>query len=772
MHRVGKWLDRGRGNANASTRSLDSLEESQNLETALRAVELVLNDDIAGAERGLADGNSPFHKLSKGTLAFVKAALGVEQDVMKEASETLAEAEASAYSSYNKAQHDTRVFNSNIYERGSEFALCQAEAQMMSAVVGVLNESLTESIKGFYKLRKAYMTLESLVQMEATYMKARGVKSLAGSRAESTESLNSGPSARSSQLNLLKNDSASGSMARDPNLSSQPTHPSALRTAAGADSGSEDDSEDEFHDAEVIHEKNPVTEGYTGHVERDQTADDMTDLDRKIERMNISHHTDQLHAEGVVRTPSATTPGTLSQEIDPEIFSTSLDVFIHSGTNLMFGMLSLMISIIPPAFSRLLSIIGFRGDRVRGIRMLWQASKFPNINGGMASLILFGWYNGLIGFCDIISDANPADPDRVEGYPAQRLQGLLAQMRTRYPESRLWLVEEARMRASERRLDEALEILSRTGKSQLRQIQALHMFEKSLCAMNAHRYQLCATSFIACVDLNAWSRGLYYYIAASAHLSLYRHDKSLAKEEAHKHAKAAEEYFRIAPTKVGKKKMMGRQLPFDGFVVRKIAKWDDRATRFNCSFVDAIGVSPLEEMILLWNGYKKMNESQMQESLRNLEWSEALPRWKDEDADEQALLALLKGVVFRNLGRYEESKEILQRHVLARNPVELKGQNRDDWVAPTAHHEMAVNFWMQRTGYAPSHGAKTTSSHDNKTAAVDLTQDAKLVQECKSHLERAKNWEKYELDARLGLKITAGLGAVRGWEQKHGTVAK
>lgn len=769
MHRVGKWLDRGRGNANASTRSLDSLEESQNLETALRAVELVLNDDIAGAERGLADGNSPFHKLSKGTLAFVKAALGVEQDVMKEASETLAEAEASASSSYQRAQHDTRVFNSSIYEKGSEFALCQAEAQIMSAVVGVLNESLTESIKGFYKLRKAYMTLESLVQMEATYMKARGVKSLPGSRAESNESLHSVPSARSSRSNLDKNDSAPGSLARDPNLLAQPAYPSALRTAETADSASEDDSDDEeFHDAQVIHENNPVTEGYTGHVEREGSVNGMTDLDRNIERMNLSHHTDKLHPEGVLMPAPATAPGMLSEDADPEIFSNSLDVFIHSGTNLMSGMLSLMISIIPPAFNKLLYIIGFRGDRERGIRMLWQASKFGNINGGMASLILFGWYNGLVGFCDIISDSNPANPDDVEGYPALRLQGLLAQMRTRYPESRLWLVEEARMCASERRLDKALEILSQPGKSQLRQIQALHMFEKSLCAMNAHRYHLCATSFIACVDLNAWSRGLYYYIAASAHLSLYRHDKSLTKEEAQKHATAAEEYFRIAPTKVGKKKMMGRQLPFDGFVVRKIAKWDDRAARFNCSFIDAIGVSPLEEMILLWNGYKKMNESQLQESLDILAWSEELPRWEDEDVDEQAIFAVLKGVILRHLGRYDESKEILRSGVLTRNPPEFKGQNKDDWVAPTAHHEMAVNLWMQRTGYQPSPGITQV----NKAAPVDLAQDAKLVQECKLHLEKAKNWEKYELDARLGLKITAGLNAVKNWEQKHGSVSK
>jgi hypothetical protein len=781
MHRVGRWLDRGRSAVNASTQSLDSLAESQNLETALRAVELIMDDDIAGAEKGLADGNSSFHKLAKGTLGFMRATLGFEQEVMKEASDTLYEAESSASASYYKAQHDSRAFNSNIYDRGSEFALCQAEAQIMSAVVGVLNESLTESIKGFYKLRKAYITLDSLVQMEVNFMKTRGVRSLANSRAESTDSLHSLASQKSVKSIQEKPKPTIEKQTRHP---VQPSNPSALRNAETAEtiSGSDSDDEDVFHEVKPIRKENPVTQEYTGHLEKPIEADDMTDLDRKIEQMNIAHHSETLQAEGLMKPPPPTTLGLLTEDADSEIFANSLDVFIHSGTNLMSGILSLLISVIPPAFNKLLYIIGFRGDRERGIRMLWQASKFSNINGGMAGLVLFGWYNGLVGFCDIISDSDPSNPNDVDGYPAPRLQALLVDMRRRYPNSRLWLIEEARMAASKRQVDTALDLLSTPGKSQMKQIEALHMFEKSLDSMYAHRYKLCADSFLACVDLNSWSQGLYFYIAGAAHLAAYRHDKSLDEKRRKDYARIAEEYFKTAPTKVGKKKMMGRQLPFDGFVVRKLAKWEERATRLNCSFVDAVGVDPLEEMIFLWNGYKKMDERHLQESLDNLAWSEDLTKnphaWENEDLDERSILALLRAVILRNLRRHEESKEILLQNILNHAPHEFKGHNHDDWTAPTAHHEMAVNLWMQRSTYAQLHGTKFQSidpsgATDEKVAPppqVDHAGDLKLVQECKVHLEKAKNWEKYELDARLGMKITAAMNAVKLWEEKRAGV--
>ena len=63
---------------------------------------------------------------------------------------------------------------------------------------------------------------------------------------------------------------------------------------------------------------------------------------------------------------------------------------------------------------------------------------------------------------------------------------------------------------------------------------------------------------------------------------------------------------------------MAKQLPFDVFVTRKVAKWEARAKEWKVSLVDAVGVDPIEEMIFFWNGHSRMTTEQLEESLANL----------------------------------------------------------------------------------------------------------------------------------------------------------
>lgn len=755
----------------------------------MRAATLIMNDDVEGAERGLSQGNSSYHKLGMGVIFFLRATLGFEQDVIKEAIDRLAEAESSATLDLYKAQRSDRYNPNGLYAPGSEFALCNALAQLMSAVAAVLNESLTDAIRGFYKLRKAYITLNALVDEEDKAMKARGIGSLPTSKTHSAESLGSAGTSSSTPKAIP------GAFETDTKSTLSQTHlPSRLRTAnnmSGRDktkTGIVDD-DDEFYDADDVHHEKP-TGSYIGHIDTD-----MPKVNNKFN--NFKEYSSTGNDLPPLKKVSNIDRRRFSHNPDSDIFTNPIDVFVHSGVNLCFGILLLLISAIPPAFGKLLYIIGFRGDRERGIKMLWQASKFHNSNGGMAGLALLGWYNGLVGFCDIVPDANPEDPEDVEGYPAARLQTLLTEMRTRYPSSLLWRVEEARMAAAHRDLDSAIKVLSYSGKSSLRQVEALTMFEKALAALYSHRYELCSDSFIACVELNSWSRALYYYIAGSAHLAMYRDLKAAGNSvEAAKQAKLAEEYLKAAPSHTGKKKIMARQLPFDVFVARKINKWTARAAAWNCDFVDAVGVSPYEEMVFFWNGYKRMTAARLEDSLRNLAWSENLhqnPHWEKEDLDEQAILAVLRASIYRNLYKHEEAKALLKKEVLCHDKALYKGLNKDDWTAPTAHYEMGVNLWMQRSQYIREYGAAIPdpstdraslsqkspteiapdqARNTNELLDVDIEKDAKLVDECREWIDKASKWERYDLDARIGLKVTTAADALRKWEVKHGTINK
>lgn len=691
MLKVGSWLYGKKAGANASTQSLDSLVELRDLEDAMRAATLILNDDVDGAEDGLSEGISSFHNLGRGVVAFIRATLGFEQEIMRQASERLNTAETSAASDQSRAQHNSHApnsYHSAIYSPGTEFALCQAMAQLMSAVVGVLNESLTESIKGFYKMRKAYLALDSILKMEQAFMQTK----------------NSGDTSPADQGEATK------------------PLPTATVEAKG--------------------------------------------LSQRLSDLSVSQES------SVSESSADPSPADmLSHDPDSDIFKNQIDVFVHSGSNFCFGILLVVISMVPPAFSKLLSIIGFYGDKERGLRMLWQASKFHNLIGALAAFAILGYYNGFVRYCDIMPDPVPGEQGNVQGYPQKRLEALLALMRQRFPKSQLWLLEESRMEGANKNLERSLELLCGKEKSPLKQVEALRVFERSLNAMYLHRYELCAESFLECVELNSWSRSLYYYIAGASHLSLYRSTIVSDPKQAEEYALKATEYFRTAPPLAGKKRFMARQLPFDVFVARKIAKWEARAKEWGVSLVDAVGVDPIEEMIFFWNGHSRMTQEELEESMKKLTWSESDENktWSREGPEEKTILQLLRAAVLRAMRKHEEARNLLKDSVLNHDKMLFTGHLKDNWIHPVAHFEMAANLWMERPNYIAANDAPATEGFKVASREEAIQLERQKVRECKEYLEKAARWESYELDARIGLKVTAAMEAVRKWENTHST---
>lgn len=102
--------------------------------------------------------------------SFMRALLGFEADAMKEAADRLYKSECKAYEDQKRVEKD-KVRAGPVYPPGAEYILIQAMSMLMAALVGVLNESLTESLKGFYKMRKAYLMLDGLMASEDEYMR-------------------------------------------------------------------------------------------------------------------------------------------------------------------------------------------------------------------------------------------------------------------------------------------------------------------------------------------------------------------------------------------------------------------------------------------------------------------------------------------------------------------------------------------------------------------------------------------------------------------------
>ena len=566
----------------------------------------------------------------------------------------------------------------------------------MSAVVAVLNESLTESLRGFYKLRKAFNTLHEIDQAEKSYIRRHG---LSGSRSESVNT---------SSTSRLSTEEHSGVLT--PNSSS----------------GDEDDDL-EFVDAEDKVTEATLTEEYRGNLELPHVSG--SDLNETVGNKLATDLAESNPLPVGVSNDSNTSFVEAGEDVDFRTITTNpIDLFIHSGNGLCFGLLQLLLSMIPPAFGKLLALFSFRGDREEGLRLLWSATKFNrNINGAMAGLVTLGFHNAAIAFCDILAK---------DALPDARLRALLHEMRELYPKSKLWLLEEARILSRDRQLETAVDVLSKGPESSLKQIEALAMFETSLSLLYLHRYEECAASFIKTVSMNNWSHGMYFYIAGACYVELYRLHKTTDPTKASECASKAEEYLREVPLHTGRKRFMAKQLPFDVFVSRKIAKWDARSKTRGCSFVDAIGISPVVEMTYFWSGFRRMRPEQIQVCLDRLSWSEDVaqnPQWPNEPRDEKAVLGLLRAACQRFLPQVDQAQKTLQVEVFSHQLQQLKTcEHADTWPLPAAHYENAVCYWSRAGGEEG---------------------DKALLQKCSDELTKVENWESFELEARIGLKV-------------------
>lgn len=277
----------------------------------------------------------------------------------------------------------------------------------MSAVVSFLSESVVESLKGAYKLRKCYQLLHKMFDM---------IVDVEGTAPMDTNGTGKAP-----------NSIANGGIVESPQ-----TPP-------------DDSDEDEFVDA---------TDDLEDLV-------NPTSLPESLETLSLSEETLHTQATDLFNgrpssssgTPTSSTSPTLDRRSSmatvstfyeiptpPESGMTLTDRTIYSGTLMALGSIMLLISLLPPSLSRLLSIIGFRGSRSQALSMLWKVSGQESPFGALGTFVLGAYYGNIVQNSDIVADEYSSRGSN--GATLEKLHTNIMKVGKRYPQSALWVVEE------------------------------------------------------------------------------------------------------------------------------------------------------------------------------------------------------------------------------------------------------------------------------------------------------------------------------------------
>ncbi|ODQ80984.1 hypothetical protein BABINDRAFT_6841 [Babjeviella inositovora NRRL Y-12698] len=566
--------------ATAEEKTAQILNEVQDFELTLRAMDYVLDDR---AEEGInlikakQDEHTIF-KLGLGVVEFLEATLGFEPETMRKAFVTLQLAETMSLRDRAKFQKN-KLKTSSVYPPGTEYAVMYAESNLLSALIMLLSESVIESAKALYKLRKAYHTLDEINRTMLEYLtpllKLQNPSTASFGSTTSTTSFADIPFPLSdkqmSDTKLIarvdKVFQMRRSRIRGAHIGNSPLV-DRLRstlgvitkgTAIGSGSASPENAV-----SDTIASQNATSENATS----EDSASSETSASAEV-----------------------------SLEFDIDNDKATIDEFIHSGVNLCFGILQVVLLLIPPAIGKVLLVVGFKGSREQGLKMLWEAANERNIHGGIALLALLVFYDGPFQFTDLDFDvpdslpgmeglanddlapaksvattlddemtlvsvlgvgggvlgkteddaeaddfysvksneAIPAPgPHVLETYthtpltllrPGIKLETALLRARALFPNSALWLLQEGRMLASQGKLAEAVAIMSNPAEIahiQMKQVEALLIYDRAMILLFLHEYERAAADFLLLVEKNAWSHGLYTYFAGCCYLEIYR----------------------------------------------------------------------------------------------------------------------------------------------------------------------------------------------------------------------------------------------------------
>ncbi|KAJ3810168.1 hypothetical protein F5876DRAFT_42348 [Lentinula aff. lateritia] len=368
-----------------------------------------------------------------------------------------------------------------------------------------------------------------------------------------------------------------------------------------------------------------------------------------------------LPASSSTSSLSPPTPnGTLSivEAGNPEEIQ-NLKNLIIAGTAFGFGLFNLVFSLLPKKAQSVAGLFGFAHSRRLALQALAVSAEYAaegEVHGVFAGLVLMT-YHGVV----LLLSGYQADEARI----IREYEGVVRGIEARYPKGALWILNRAKILRMTYDSESAICVL-RGGLEETRkdaegehsdgfkQADTLLVFELAWIYLSQRHYAESAEAFLKLTELNSWSHGTYYFIAAGCHISLA-------------HSAEAQRLLDAIPSLLDKRKMGGKELPTEVLIKKKLAFYKEKQKRRGgdeAKFAECIRISPADELGIFWNTHNRISPSIAEAHIKD--WSALSPpvgidspymarplptTTPDLDTpDELALRLLLLGIAHRSIG--------------------------------------------------------------------------------------------------------------------------
>ncbi|KAL0946369.1 hypothetical protein HGRIS_012600 [Hohenbuehelia grisea] len=262
-------------------------------------------------------------------------------------------------------------------------------------------------------------------------------------------------------------------------------------------------------------------------------------------------------------------------------FDGPVEEMIVSGTAFGYGLFNLVFSLLPKKVQGVVGFFGFKHDRKAALQALAVSAAKTDVHSVFSGLVLMTYHGAVL-----LVSGYQAD----EAHILKQYKAIVDKIEPRYPEGALWILNRAKILRMSHDAEGAIRVLQDGLRPERNhsfvQADALLVFELAWTLLAQRRYQEAADMFIKMTELNTWSHGTYYFIAAGCYISLGNRQK-------------AQELMDRLPTLLDKKKINGKDLPTEVLIKKKLEFYKAKQLRRGGpeqNFVDAIQISPAEEI--------------------------------------------------------------------------------------------------------------------------------------------------------------------------------